>query len=81
MENHSDAFSRSLGRIEGRLELILSRVDTQARDQAEIKKTVDSLSGRVARVEQKLWYWSGALVVIGVLLTTFKAKLVALLGL
>lgn len=80
MEQHTDAFSRSLGRIEGRLELILSRVDTQARDQAEMKDKVSKLTDRVSKVEQKLWYWSGALLVIGAIFTTMKAKIMAILG-
>lgn len=63
-DNDTGGLLRSLGRIEGKQDLILHRIDSQARAQKELEE-------RVADVEKKLnWYaayiaGAGAVIVIG----------------
>lgn len=79
-DNNFDAvsLSRSLGRIEGKQDLILVRLDTQARDQEKLAERIDRNDERLDRVEKKLsWYGAyvaGVGAVIGVIWYTFKSK-------
>ena len=78
-DNENRGLLRSLGRIEGKQDLILLRIEDQAREQARLSDRIEKTETRVANVESKLnWYsayFAGAVMVIGGIWYAFKAKL------
>lgn len=56
----TEALNRALGRIEGKQDLILTRIDTLSREHEALKESFDHLDGRVTKVEKKLVWWAGA---------------------
>lgn len=63
----TDDLQRSLGRIEGSLEEILRRLE--------------NYENRISSLEQKVWRWSGAFVVIMIVWTFISHKIALALGL
>jgi len=78
------SLSRSLGRIEGKQDLILVRLDAQARDQEKLAARLDKNEERLGRVEKKLnWYAAyiaGAGAVIGIIWYTVRSKVAGWIG-
>ncbi|WP_316859921.1 hypothetical protein [uncultured Cohaesibacter sp.] len=79
MSDDENALNRSLGRIEGKQDLILSNMDRLAKDHATLKDTVTSLDGRVSKVEKKMIWFAGAFASVSAILYYFRTKIVALL--
>ena len=74
-DTSNEALNRSLGRIEGKQDLILTRLDGQAKEQEAIRGTVANLSRRVDGVETKMAYWAGGLAVMGTAAVFLKDRL------
>lgn len=70
-----NSLNRSLGRIEGKQDLILARIDTLNSEHEKLKESVAGLDGRVSKVEKKLVWWAGAAATISGLLYFFKNKI------
>jgi hypothetical protein len=71
----TEALNRSLGRIEGKQDLILTHIDRLSRDHDALKQSVDGLNGRVSRVEKKLVWWAGAAATLSAFVYFFKDKI------
>lgn len=75
MTDNNEALNRSLGRIEGKQDLVLARLDAQAREQEVFKARLDTLDDRMDGIDKKLAYWAGGAAVVMTGLTLFKDKL------
>ena len=78
-KQENEGLFRSLSRIEGKQDLVLWRLDQQAKEQGRLAERIERTEDRVANVESKLnWYsayFAGAVMVIGGVWYAFKAKL------
>lgn len=70
------SFGRSLGRIEGKQDLILNRIDHLYRENEAVKGEIVDLGKRVTRVERKTTYWTGAIATVSAGVYFFKDKIV-----
>jgi septation ring formation regulator EzrA len=70
---------RSLGRVEGKLDQIISGMtEHEARDQirfAEVALQVKDLETQIESIKKKIWVWSGAIAVIAFVLSHFPFTL------
>jgi len=63
MQEGHETIHRTLGRIEGKIDSIDKRL-------SKGDDTFEKLEGRVATVEKRVWFFSGALGVVTVAITT-----------
>ena len=84
------SISRSLGRIEGKQDLLLSRLDQQGRDQEKLNERQEKIEDRVISVEKSVsavekrlsWYtayFAGGMAVLYIGWSLLKEKIVGVL--
>lgn len=71
----TDALSRSLGRIEGKQDLLLFHIDGLTKAHESLKNEVAGIDKRVSKVENRVTYWAGGLAVITALVVYFRDKI------
>ena len=66
----NDEIQRSLGRVEGKLDLLLTEIKQHFEDD---KKNFSSIDTRIQKVEKKIYYASGFVAAIAFIIHHFKS--------
>lgn len=64
---------RSLGRVEGKLDYLITRMTDHFEQDAT---SFNNLDKRIAGVEKKVWMFAGGFAIVGTLVSQFVAKLI-----
>lgn len=73
MEEHALELNRSVGRVEGKLDQLLSSIERHFEDD---KTNFAFIGIRLARVERKIYWFTGAGAVVGAFVAYFVKHLV-----
>ena len=68
--DQNDEIQRYLGRVEGKLDLLLTEIKTHFEDD---KQNFSSIDTRIQKVEKKIYYASGFVAALAFILQQFKS--------